>query len=47
MEYDRIKVEEMTMDNITKINVPDIPDSVHSDELGSVGTISTGSVNRQ
>ena len=27
MEYDKIKVEEMTMDNITKINVPDIPDN--------------------
>ena len=26
-------------------HIPDIPDSVHSDELGSVGTISTGSVN--
>lgn len=28
-------------------HVPDIPNSVHSDELGSVGTVSTGSVNRQ
>lgn len=28
-------------------HVPDIPDSVHSDELGSVGTVSPGSVNRQ
>ena len=28
-------------------HVPDIPDSVHSDELGSVGTVSTGSDNRQ
>lgn len=28
-------------------HVPDIPDSVHSNELGSVGTVSAGSVNRQ
>lgn len=28
-------------------HVPDIPDSVHSDELGSMGTVSTGSDNGQ
>ena len=27
IEYDRIEVEKMTMDNMLKINVPDIPDN--------------------
>ena len=42
------KPVQMVMEPAERLaHVPDIPDSVHSDELGSVGTVSTGSDNRQ